>query len=103
MKSIFLFLVFMANLVFVQSIHAGDNTCWLMAPTQNDVWVIVYDADADGNRGKTIWKGKISAGQKVQINSTDGHIRYNFKRDINQPYEGDIATGCYQNKIIQAD
>ena len=35
--------------------------------------------------------------------TTDGRIRYNFTRDPNQPYQGDIAVGCYQKNSILVD
>jgi hypothetical protein len=103
MKSVIFSLVFMLGLALTPYLYAEDNTCRLMAPAQDDVWVIVYDADADGNRGKIIWRGKITAGQQIAVASTDGHIRYNFTRDKDQPYEGDIAVGCYQNNNILID
>lgn len=103
MKSTIFFLLFMLSLAFVPYLYAEDNSCWLTAPPQDDVWVIVYDADVDGNRGDIIWKGKITAGQKIEVTSTDGHIRYNYKRDEDQPYQGDIAVGCYQKRSLLVD
>ena len=83
------------------SVH--QNTCWFSAPQQNDVWVIVYDADVDGNRGGVIWQGKIAAGQKIKIKSTDGHIRYDYKLDPDQPYEGEVSVGCFGQHRISVD
>ena len=103
MKSIIFLFCFVLSLVWMSSVFADDNSCWLQAPSQDDIWVIVYDADADGNRGDIIWQGKIAAGQKIEVVSTDGHIRYQYKRDKDQPYEGDIADGCYQENNIQID
>ena len=103
MKSIRLFLLIMLGLALAPYLYAEDNTCRLMAPAQDDVWVIVHDADADGNRGKIIWRGKIAAGQEMAVASTDGHIRYDYTRDKDQPYEGDIAVGCYQNNNVLID
>lgn len=100
MKSITIFMAFMLIVAFAHDLYAGDNSCRLTAPSQDDVWVIVYDADADGNRGKNIWKGKIAAGQEIEVTSTDGHIRYDYTRDPDQPYQGDIAVGCYQKTSI---
>jgi hypothetical protein len=92
-----------SSLAFIPCLFAEDNSCWLTAPPQDDVWVIVYDADGDGNRGKIIWQGKIDAGQEIEITSTDGHIRYDFKRDKDQPFEGDIDAVCYQKREILVD
>jgi hypothetical protein len=101
MKSIPIFLAVMLLFAFAHDVYAEDNSCRLAASLQDDVWVIVYDADAHGNRGKIIWKGKIAAGQEIEVTSTDGHIRYDYTHDKDQPYEGDVAVGCYQkNKIL---
>jgi hypothetical protein len=70
---------------------------------QDDVWVIVYDADSDGNRGQIIWKGKISAGEKIKVTSTDGHIRFDYKRADDQPYEGDVSVGCFGQRSLSVD
>lgn len=103
MKSTLLLLFLILSLAITPNLYAEDNTCRLVAPAQDDVWVIVHDADADGNRGKIIWKGKIAAGQEIEVASTDGHIRYDFTHDKDQPYEGDIAAGCYQKNSILID
>ena len=65
----------LVSLLIAAHSHADDNSCMIMAPAQNDRWVKIYDADGDGDRGKIIWKGKIEAGQKVTVTSTNGHIR----------------------------
>ena len=82
---------------------AADNSCRIMAGPQNDVWVQVYDADVSGNRNEILWEGKIEAGKKITVHSTDGHIRYNYKLDPNQPYEGDLSRGCFNKKTILVD
>ena len=92
MKTILFLICFVFNLTCIPSLYAEDNTCWLMAPAQDDVWVIVYDADVDGNRGNIIWQGKISAGEKIKVSSTDGFIRYNYTKDPNQPYSNQIIS-----------
>jgi hypothetical protein len=82
---------------------ADEFTCWLCAPAQNDIWVIAYWADRDGDRGDPIWKGKIPAGGKVQIKSDTGHIRYDYAREENQPLQGDVSRRCVENKEILID
>ena len=63
MTSITTFLAFMLIIAFSHGVYAEDTFCRLAAPSQDDRMVIVYDADADGNRGIIIWRGKIAAGQ----------------------------------------
>ena len=62
--------------------------------------MIVYDADNDGNRGDVIWEGKIPAGGKIKVSSSDGYIRYDYKRAPDQPYQGDNSVGCFQQRSI---
>jgi hypothetical protein len=90
-------------LSWTPAVFAEDNSCWIEAPVQDDVWVIVYDADVDGNRGDIIWQGKIPAGDKIKISSTDGHIRYEYRLDPDQPYEGDVSIGCFGQRSISVD
>ena len=103
MKTSLILFGLVLNLVWTPLLCAEDNTCWLTAPQQDDVWVIVYDADDDGNRGAVIWEGKIPAGGKVKIKSTDGHIRYDYKPAPDQPYQGDNSAGCFQQKSFTVE
>lgn len=85
------------------SLYADDNICWVQAPLMDDVWVIVYDESRDGDRGDVIYKGKIKAGEKVKIVSTQGRVRYQYKKDDTQPYGGDTSTGCFGGRSFFAD
>lgn len=98
MKTSLFLIGLVLNLAWAPFLCAEDNSCGLSAPPQDDVWVIVYDADVDGNRGDIIWQGKITAGDKIKISSTDGHIRYDYKVDPDQPYQGDISVGCFGHR-----
>lgn len=91
----------MLSLAFAPYLNAEDNSCRIMAGPQDDVWVIIYDSDVDGNRNQIIYKGKIEAGKEISITSTDGHIRYHRASDPSQPY--DKSRACYGNNIITAD
>lgn len=101
-RTVFL-ITMMASLLFAVSVQAENNTCRIMGSRLHDVWVIVYDADADGNRGPVIWEGKVEAGKKIPITSTDGHIRFDYTEDPNEPYEGDLSRTCFENKIVVVD
>ena len=103
MKSVLLLTFVVLNLVWLPASFAADNTCWLTAGSQDDVWVIVYDADEEGDRGGVLFEGKIPAGGKIKVNSTDGHIRYKYKMNPNEGYVGDISTDCYQQESILLD
>ena len=82
-------------------VAAEEFACWLSAPKQHDIWVIVYGANADGDREDPIWEGKIAAGEKIQIKCDNGHIRYDYAREEGQPYEGDLSRDCVGNNDIK--
>ena len=73
---------------------AQDNSCYISASAQNDVWVIVYDEDDGGNRNQVLWRGKIEAGQEVEVTSSAGTKRYDYTLEPNQPYCGAVSAGC---------
>ena len=96
----FLVIVLLLNAFWSAPLHADDNTCLISAPDQDDVWVIIYDADDDGNRGKVIFEGKIEAGKNISITSSVGKIRYAFALKKNDGYEGDVSVDCFQKNTI---
>ena len=100
MKTALFSIVLVLNLACSPFVRAEDHICWLTAPLQDDVWVIVNDADDDGNRGDVIWEGKISAGGKIKVSSSDGFIRYDYKRAPDQSYQGNNSVGCSQQRDI---
>ena len=99
MKNLIFTIVVVFFLTLSSQVTAEDSTCWFKAPAQNDIWVIVYEANRDGDRGKIIWEGKIAAGEKKQIKCTSGQIRYNYAREEGQPYEGDLWRSCDDEDI----
>ena len=94
MKNLNFIIVVVFFLTLSSQVTAEDSTCWLKAPAQDDIWVIVYETNRDGDRGKIIWEGKIVAGEKKQIKSASGRIRYDYAREEGQPYEGDLGRFC---------
>ena len=98
MRSITVPLCLFLGSLWITFAFAADNSCWLKAPPEASVWVIVYNADADGNRDNVLWRGEIQAGQKVMIESKTGYIRYDYTLDPNQPYGGDIPIGCFNQR-----
>lgn len=63
--------------------------------------MIVYGANAGGDRGDPIFKGKIAAGEEIKIKCDNGHIRYDYARKEGQPYEGDVSIRCKDEEKIQ--
>ena len=92
--------ILVAGLILPVMASAEDNSCVIVGGRQNDVWVIIYDADRSGNRNDVIWKGKIKANQQVEIVSSQGFIRYDYTLDPNEPYQGDKSVGCFEKRKI---
>jgi hypothetical protein len=98
---IFVFLMMFSALSLDPLIaNAGENDCVLQASV--DVIVQVWDADDEGNKGNTIWKGLIKQGQKKPIKSRYGQIRYSSTTaiDENEPLSGDFDRPCYDGLTI---
>lgn len=80
--------------------HADDNSCILKAAV--DVIVEVWDVDDLGNKGPRKWKGTIQQGEKKNIDSHYGQIRYAYTTNMteNEPLSGDVGRPCFNGNII---
>jgi hypothetical protein len=97
----FIFLMMFLCISFVPlNVNAGENDCILQASV--DVIVQVWDADDEGNKGNTIWKGLIKQGEQKPIKSRHGQIRYSSTTviDENEPLSGDFDRPCYNRGIV---
>ena len=74
---------------------APDAYCYLEA-VSTDVYVIVWEADRQGNKGKKIWNGIVKQGQRVKIPSRTGGIRYSTTVTLYEedPVSGDTSREC---------
>jgi hypothetical protein len=74
---------------------AEENSCYLKSNTQ-DVFVIVYDMDREGNQGQQIWQGRINQGESVKITAPNGRFRYEFNAqpEEDQPLSGGKDRWC---------
>ena len=99
---IFVFLMMFSALSLYPLIaNAGENDCVLQASV--DVIVQVWDADDQGNKGNTIWKGLIKQGEKKPIKSRYGQIRYSSSTYVNEddpPLSGDYDRPCNDGLTI---
>jgi hypothetical protein len=97
----FAFFVTFSYLSTVPTIaNAGENSCILKAAV--DVVVEVWDVDDQGNKGQRTWKGKIKQGEKKDIESRHGQIRYAYSTNMteNEPLSGDVGRPCFNGNII---
>ena len=69
---------------------------------RTDVFVVVYDADFDGNTGSQIWQGRINKGQEVLITTPHSRFRYyaNAQPDDDQPLSGGVSRLCANNRRV---
>ena len=63
-----------------------EKTCWLQA-ANSDIYVTVWDLDAEGNELVKIWQGLLTRTDKQKLVTTDVKIRYY----INTSGESDSA------------
>ena len=84
-----------------QDAAAAEGTCVLKAHTQ-DVFVIVFDIDDEGNQGRQIWQGRINQGESVKITAPHGRFRYDYndQPDEDQPLIGGQDRWCNNMNTI---
>jgi hypothetical protein len=80
---------------------AEEGTCVLEASNQ-DVFVLVWDQDGEGNKGRQIWQGRINQGESAKIKAPHAIIRYSYndQPDEDQPLSGDVSRSCSGGEII---
>lgn len=93
--SIALFALILAAIFTVQEAAAEEGACYLKA-SNNDVFIIVYDMDPDGNQGAQIWQGRLHQGESVKIMTPHGRFRYDYndQPDEDQPLSGGNDRWC---------
>ena len=82
---------------------AAQFTCYVKAGRE-DAHVVVNDYDRDGNRlprGGEIYRGVIKRGQRQQIKSRFGKIRFNYRLYNQSRTSGRNSTNCEGGKNIQ--
>ncbi len=84
-----------------QDAAAAEGTCILKAQSQ-DVFVIVFDMDDEGNQGQQIWQGRINHGESVKITAPHGRFRYDYndQPEENQPLSGGHDRWCNNMNTI---
>jgi len=106
MKKIFrivlmiLFTVMTAGFLTIPEADAEEGTCVLEA--NKDVFVMVWDLDEDGNKGRQIWQGRINQGDTAKITAPHARLRYSYndQPDKDQPLSGDVERWCNSGETI---
>lgn len=100
LKPAYLLIAMIIMVIIAANSNAEDNTCRLKGPSSGEIWVKVYDVDADGMRDKLLWEGMLEATKEVPITSTHGHIRIDYRSGSDEMYSGDVSKLCVQNNVI---
>ena len=99
----FMILFAMMSSVFlsISPADAEEGTCVLKA-ADKDVFVIVFDADNEGNKGTQIWQGRINQGESAKITAPHARIRYSYndQPEEDQPLSGDVDRSCSGGETI---
>jgi len=98
---IIFFAVMLAWFLSIPQADAEEGTCVLEA-SNKDVFVIVFDADDEGNKGDQIWQGRINQGESAKITAPHARIRYSYndQPDEDQPLSGDVDRSCNGGESI---
>ena len=98
---IIFFAVMLAGFLSILKADAEEGTCVLEA-SNKDVFVIVFDADDEGNKGDQIWQGRINQGESAKITAPHARIRYSYndQPDEDQPLSGDVDRSCNGGESI---
>ena len=98
---IIFFAVMLAWFLSIPQADAEEGTCVLEA-SNKDVFVIVFDADDEGNKGDQIWQGRINQGESAKITAPHARIRYSYNDQPNedQPLSGDVDRSCNGGESI---
>ena len=98
---IILFAVMSAGFLSILKADAEEGTCVLKA-ANIDVFVIVWDQDDEGNKGRQIWQGRINLGESAKITAPHARIRYSYndQPDEDQPLSGDVDRSCSGGETI---
>lgn len=98
---IILFAVMSTGFISILKAEAEEGTCVLMA-ADIDVFVMVWDQDDEGNKGRQIWQGRINQGESAKITAPHALIRYSYndQPDEDQPLSGDVDRSCSGGETI---
>jgi hypothetical protein len=100
-KLIVLFTMMSVGFFSILKADAEEGTCVLETSNQ-DVFVIVWDQDDEGNKGRQIWQGRINQGGSAKITAPHARIRYSYndQPDEDQPLSGDVNRSCNSGETI---
>jgi len=95
--------VLISLLVFSSPLQADviDMYCYLEA-SNVDVYVIVWEEDRQGNKGRQIWQGVVKTGKRVKIPNRFGSIRYSSTINIKtqDALSGDQSRWCSDGSTV---
>jgi hypothetical protein len=111
LRKLFIWGLIVAGLFLPATVaFANHNVCTIKAGDR-EVWVRVFDLDPDGNikRGygssgfysrEVLWDGMLAQGQRSEIKSSSGQIRYDYKASSDDRPYGDNSAPCSHGEVI---
>jgi hypothetical protein len=73
--SIIIFAIMTSGFLAAPGESADDKSCWLEA-TDSEIYLTVWDLDAEGSELAKIWEGLLAPGNKQKLVTSNGKIRY---------------------------
>ena len=95
-----IFTITTASFLSILKADAEEGTCILEA--SKDVFVMVWDLNEDGTKGRQIWQGRINQRGTAKITAPHARIRYSYndQPDEDQPLSGDTERWCNSDETI---
>jgi hypothetical protein len=107
MKRIYRFvpIIFLAALITgcsaTPDVDSDEGACYLKA-AQGEVYVKVFDLDADGNMGPLVFQGKIDKRTGARIKTAHAQFRYYYNPDpnVDQPLSSGPDQACDDHDVV---
>ena len=84
---------------FPSAAPADEHVCWIEA-TVEKTWVYVTELDEDGANETRLWEGWIEQDQRQKIESSRGHISYDYRQASDDRTYGDNPADCDNGNTI---
>jgi hypothetical protein len=80
---------------------AQDNSCWFEAVGPDDVYLIIRETPAVGEREYVVWEGWIKAYTQKYFVSNNGRVYYDYRLSSGDLTYGNNESRCENGNIIR--
>lgn len=93
---------FLSFLLFVSAQADARNFSCYVEANNTDVFVEIYNTDRNTDSSERIWLGRLSDGESVRINTSDGLMTYYYttKPGEDEPMKGGLDRLCDNDRTI---